>query len=149
MNQLKPHQSPKFTKTRLCCPFGGISRWSFILSFCRTTTINSEGQLDKLSDALKENWLELVIGKGVVFHQSVRQKLLQLEWDVLPHLPYSPDSAPSDYYLCRSLQNFLDGRTFTSKQDVKNHLNLFFVTKDQKFYEASISCPKDGKMETT
>ncbi|KOX70155.1 Histone-lysine N-methyltransferase SETMAR, partial [Melipona quadrifasciata] len=35
------------------------------------------------------------------------QKLLQFDWDVLPHPPYSPDLAPSDYYLFLSLKNSL------------------------------------------
>ena len=107
-------------------------------------TINSEvnwNQLDKLSDALKEKKSELVNRNGEVFHQDnarahtsliTRQKLLQLEWDVLPHPPYSPDLAPSDYYLLRSLQNFLNDRTFTSNH-VVNHLIQFFASKDQKF----------------
>ncbi|GFX32131.1 histone-lysine N-methyltransferase SETMAR [Trichonephila clavipes] len=84
------------------------------------TTINSEvycHQLDKLNDALQQKRSELINRKGVVFHQDnarphtslvTRQKLLQLEWDTMPHPPYSPDLAPSDYYLFRSLQNFLD-----------------------------------------
>ncbi|GFS72400.1 histone-lysine N-methyltransferase SETMAR [Trichonephila clavipes] len=82
------------------------------------TTINSEvycHQLDKLNDALQQKRSELINRKGVVFHQDnarphtslvTRQKLLQLEWDTMPHPPYSPDLAPSDYYLFRSLQNF-------------------------------------------
>lgn len=37
-----------------------------------------------------------------------RQKFLQFEWDTLPHPPYSPYLAPTDYYLFQSLQNFLD-----------------------------------------
>ncbi|GFX78310.1 histone-lysine N-methyltransferase SETMAR [Trichonephila clavipes] len=84
------------------------------------TTINSEvycHQLDKLNDAVQQKRSELINRKGVVFHQDnarphtslvTRQKLLQLEWDTMPHPPYSPDLAPSDYYLFRSLQNFLD-----------------------------------------
>ncbi|GFS79440.1 histone-lysine N-methyltransferase SETMAR [Trichonephila clavipes] len=89
------------------------------------TTINSEvycHQLDKLNDALQQKRSELINRKGVVFHQDnarphtslvTRQKLFHLEWDTMPHPPYSPDLAPSDYYLYRSLQNFLDGKTFT------------------------------------
>ena len=37
------------------------------------------------------------------------QKLLELNWDVLPHPPYSHDLAPSDFHLFWSPQNFLDG----------------------------------------
>ncbi|GFW39753.1 histone-lysine N-methyltransferase SETMAR [Trichonephila clavipes] len=84
------------------------------------TKINSEvhcHQLDKLNDALQQKRSELINRKGVVFHQDnarshtslvTCQKLLQLEWDTMPHPPYSPDLAPSDYYLFRSLLNFLD-----------------------------------------
>ncbi|GFV49897.1 histone-lysine N-methyltransferase SETMAR [Trichonephila clavipes] len=114
------------------------------------TTINSEvycHQLDKLNDALQQKKSELINRKGVVFHQDnarphislvTRQKLLQLEWDTMPHPPYSLDLAPSDYYLFRSLQNFLDGKTFTSNEEVKNHLDQFSASKDQKFYERGI-----------
>ncbi|KZC12787.1 Histone-lysine N-methyltransferase SETMAR, partial [Dufourea novaeangliae] len=91
--------------------------------------------------------LELINGKGVVFHQDnarphtslvTRQKLLQLGWDILPHPPYSPDLEPSDYYLFRSLQNFVDGKTFTSNEEVKNHMDQFFASKEYKFYERGI-----------
>ena len=114
------------------------------------TTINSEvycHQLDKLNDSLKQKRPELINRKGVVFHQDnarprtsllTRQKLLQLGWDILPHSPYSPDLAPSDYYLFPFLQNLLDGKTFTSNEEVKNHLDQFFASKEQKFYERGI-----------
>ena len=122
------------------------------------TTIYSKvysNQLDKLGYALKEKRPELVNRKVVVFHEDnerphtnliTRQKPLQLEWDVLPYSPYSADLEPSDYYLFRSLQNFFNGRTFISNQDVKNHLNKFFASKDQHFMRVeSISYSKDGK----
>ena len=114
------------------------------------TTINSEvycHQLDNLNDSLKKKRPELINRKGVVFHQDnarphtsllTRQKLLQLGWDIMPHPPYFPDLAPSDYYLFRSLQNFLNGKTFTSNEEVKNDLEQFFASKEQKFYERGI-----------
>ena len=51
------------------------------------------------------------------------------------HPPYSPDIAPSDYYLFRSLKNSLNCKTFNDDEAVKSHLVQFFVYKDQKFYE--------------
>ncbi|GFW86122.1 histone-lysine N-methyltransferase SETMAR [Trichonephila clavipes] len=100
-----------------------------------------------MNDALQQKWSELINRNGVLFHQEnarphtslvTRQKLLQLEWDTMPHPPYSPDLSPLDYYLFRSFTNFLDGKTFTSNEEVKTHLVQFFASKDQKFYERGI-----------
>ena len=37
----------------------------------------------------------------------------------MPYPPYSPDLAPSDHHLFRSLQNYLNGKTFDSNEAVK------------------------------
>ncbi|GFW68549.1 histone-lysine N-methyltransferase SETMAR [Trichonephila clavipes] len=134
-------------------------RWVELLP--DNTTINLEvycHQLDKLNDALQQKRSELINRKGVVFHQDnarphislvTRQKLLQLEWDTMPHPPYSPDLAPSDYYLFRSLQNLLDGKTFTLNEEVKNHLDQFIASKDQKFYERGIMLLPERRQKIT
>ena len=87
-------------------------------------TINSNkycSQFDQLKAALEKNHPELVNRKGIIFHEDntrphaslmTRQNLLQLSWEILIHLPYSPDIAPSDFHLFRSLQNFLNGKNF-------------------------------------
>ena len=54
------------------------------------------------------------------------------------HPPYSPDLAPSDFYLFRSLQNSLNGKTFNDDEAVKSHVVQFFADKDQKFYVRGI-----------
>ena len=87
-------------------------------------TIHSKkycSQLDQLKAALDEKRLELVNRKHIIFHQGdarwhvslmTRQKLLQLGWEVLIHPPYSPDIAPLDFHLFRSLQNSPNGKKF-------------------------------------
>ncbi|GFV45018.1 histone-lysine N-methyltransferase SETMAR [Trichonephila clavipes] len=76
-------------------------------------------QLDKLNTAIKEKRPALASRKGIAFHYDnarkhtamvTQQKLNALGWEVLDHPPYSPDIAPSDYYLFRSLQNCLMGK---------------------------------------
>jgi len=69
-----------------------------------------------------------------------RQKLLQqiVGWDVLPHPPYSPDLASSDFHLFRFLQNSLNSKTFASEDFIKQQLNKFLAEKDGKFYERDI-----------
>ena len=113
-------------------------------------TINSNkycSQLDQLKAALNEKCPELVNRKRIIFHQEnarprvslmTRQKLLQLGWEVPTHPPYSPDIAPSDFHLFRSLQNSLNGKNFNSLEDCKRHLEQFFAQKDKKFWEDGI-----------
>ena len=67
-----------------------------------------------------------------------RQKLLQLGWEVLIHPPYSPDIAPSDFHLFRSLQNSLNEKSFHFLKGYKKHLEQFFVQNDKKFCEDGI-----------
>lgn len=113
-------------------------------------TINTEvycRQLDDLKAAVATKRPELANRKGVAFqhdnarpHTSLasRLKLAEFGWDVLPHPPYSPDLAPSDYHLFRSLQNSLDGETFGSIEGIKNHLARFFDSKNKSFWEEGI-----------
>ena len=104
-------------------------------------------QLDQLKSALDEKRPELLKRKCIIFHQDntrphvslmTRQKLLQLGWEVLIHLLYSPDIVASDFHLFRSLQNPLNGKNFNSLEYCKRHLEEFFVQKDKKFWEDGI-----------
>ena len=113
-------------------------------------TINSNkycSQLDQLKAVLDEKHPELVNKKLIIFHQDnarphvslmTRQKLLQLGWEVLIHLPYSPDITLSDFHLFRSLQNSLNGKIFNSLEDCRRHLEQFFAQKDKMFWEDGI-----------
>ena len=104
-------------------------------------------QLDQLKAVLDKKRLELVNRKCIIFHQDTPrrhvslmngQKLLQLAWEVLIHLPYSPDIAHLDFHLFRSLQNSLNEKYFNSLEDCKRHLEQFFAQKDKMFWEDRI-----------
>ncbi len=65
----------------------------------------------------------------------------------LPHPPYSPDLAPSDFHLFRSLQWFLRDKTLETEGEVKSALNDFLLLKTLVFIkEESIVSFKSGKM---
>ena len=110
-------------------------------------------QLVNLKAAVATEHSQLAKRCGVFFphdnekpHTSLgsRQKLAAFDWDVIPHPPYSPDLAPSDYHLFRSLQHSLDGQSFQSLEDVKNHLHQYFESKDRIFWEEGIFNLPDG-----
>ena len=70
--------------------------------------------------------------------REIRAKLLELGWTVVPHPPYSPDLAPSDYHLFRSLANHLQERKFDNEDALKLALETFFSQKSTAFYERGI-----------
>lgn len=75
-----------------------------------------------------------------------RDKINALGWRTageVPHPPYSPDLAPSDYHLFRSLQNFLDGKKYNSNDEIKNALLEYFGSKPTNFYEKGIKSLPD------
>ena len=43
---------------------------------------------------------------------TFKEKIAKFGWELLPHPPYSPHLAPSDYHLFRSLSNRLNGGNF-------------------------------------
>ncbi|EFN86911.1 hypothetical protein EAI_11971, partial [Harpegnathos saltator] len=52
-----------------------------------------------------------------------------LGWDFLPPPPYSPDIAPSDFHLFRSMHNHLSAQHFSSSEDIKKWLDSWIDHK--------------------
>jgi len=51
------------------------------------------------------------------------------KWKVLAHPAYSPDLAPSDYHLFRSMEHFLRGKEFENNEDLKKSPGSVFRFK--------------------
>ncbi|UYV84120.1 hypothetical protein LAZ67_X001233 [Cordylochernes scorpioides] len=76
----------------------------------------------------------------------VKETLEAPKWDVLPHLPYSPDIAPSDYHMFRSMTHGLAEQHFTSYEEAKNWVMFGSPQKTRNFFDTeSLCCLKDGK----
>ena len=73
--------------------------------------------------------------------KSIKTYLQTFKWEVLPHLPYFPDIAPSDYYLFRSMAHGLANQQFRSYEDVEKWLQKMstFTVTVLELYQ------KDGK----
>ena len=88
-------------------------------------------QLMRLSRALckKRSQYKQRYEKVILFHDNARPHVAKpiktyletLKWEALPLPPYSPDIAPSDYYLFRSMAHGLADQQFRSKTS-KNDL---------------------------
>jgi histone-lysine N-methyltransferase SETMAR len=73
--------------------------------------------------------------KKVLFHHDnapahtsaiATAKLFQLRYELVPHPPYSPDLAPSDFFLFPNLKKWLSGRRFYSNDEIINATNEYF-----------------------
>jgi hypothetical protein len=61
----------------------------------------------------------------------------RLGLEILPHSPYSPDLAPSDYHIFRSLSSNLRGVSFNDTE-LQNWLDEFFTAKPGYFFKFGI-----------
>ena len=67
----------------------------------------------------------------------------QNRFQILPHPPYSPDLAPSDYHLFRHLKKALRGRRFSTNQEVMDAVREWCDSQSAVFYLTGIRAPKD------
>ena len=67
----------------------------------------------------------------------------ELGWELLPHPPYSPDLAPSDYYLFAILKSFLRGRRFTSRPAIGSAIHQWSLTlTGEQFHKSMHQLPR-------
>ena len=55
-----------------------------------------------------------------------------------PHLPCSPDLAPSYYWLFAGLRKMLQRKIFGSHEEVIAEIEAYFESKDESLYTKSI-----------
>ena len=65
-------------------------------------------------------------------------KLHELHFELLPYPPYSPDLVPSDYQLFADLKRILQGKRFSSNEEVISEIESYFEAKDKSFNKKGI-----------
>lgn len=58
---------------------------------------------------------------------------LNIPWYTIEHPPYSPDLAPSDFYLFKHLQNYLKDSTFRNKRETVEEVKSFLDSRTCDF----------------
>jgi histone-lysine N-methyltransferase SETMAR len=64
--------------------------------------------------------------------------MLELQWEVFEHPPYSPDLAPSDFHLFLHLKRFLVAERLSSDDEVKTAVQHYVKTLAADFYDEGI-----------
>ena len=67
----------------------------------------------------------------------VKTYLERLDWEMLPRPPYSPDIAPSDYYLFRLMSHALAEERYVF-EDIKKWVDSWTASKDEEFFHNGI-----------
>ena len=112
-------------------------------------TINSmhyANLLHKLRDAVKEKRRGKLRSVPLLLHDNApvhtarvaKEALTACGFEELPHPPYSPDPAPSDFYLFPKMKSELKRRHFGDDDDVKEAVDEYLECQDKAFYENGI-----------
>jgi hypothetical protein len=102
----------------------------------RNLTVTAERycqQLRRLGEAIQQNCPGRRRHGVILQHNNARPHtaniskvaIQELDWEILPHPPYSPDLVRSDYHLFRSLSNNLRGVSFNNDAELRNWLEIF------------------------
>lgn len=98
--------------------------------------------LEKLKEAIKEK-RRGKLPKGVLLlhdnapvHTShvATAAIHRCGFEQLRHPPYSPDLAPSDYYLFSKLKKELRGKKFSDDEEVKSAISAYFDAQEKTFF---------------
>lgn len=95
--------------------------------------------LEQLKEAIKEKRRGKLTKGILLLHDNApvhkchvaMAALQKVGFEILPHPPYSPDLAPSDYYLFPNLKKELRGKKFSSDEEVKEAVSAYFLDKDK------------------
>jgi histone-lysine N-methyltransferase SETMAR len=66
---------------------------------------------------------------------AATSKLAELAFQILPHPPYSPNLAPSDYHLFKNLKQHLRGTHFKDNESVQIAVTQWLEDQNADFYK--------------
>ena len=139
----RPKRDLHSRKTMICVwwDWQGIIHYEILK---RNQTVNAQlyvQQLKRLNEEIQRKRPDRSFGI-ILQHDNARPHVANvtknaietLGWDVLPHPPYSPDLAPSDFHLFQSLSNCLRGASFNNDVELRTWLDDFFMSRPNNFY---------------
>ncbi|CAJ0920399.1 unnamed protein product, partial [Mesorhabditis belari] len=70
--------------------------------------------------------------------RHVVESIASKGWDLLPHPPYSPTEAPTDYHVNRSLKNWQTNKIYNDLDDLIDDVKAWIASKDRLFFARGI-----------
>lgn len=145
-----PKRNIHANKTMLCIwwDMEGVVYYELLKPNETITAERYAQQLENLYKNLMKNRSSIASNrrKVILLHDNarphvalkVKQKLMEFEWETLPHPAYSPDLAPSDYHLFRSMQHDLEDRHLKNYEEVQKWIADWIASKDRAFFRRGI-----------
>lgn len=124
----------------------GVILIDFLEGKKTVTSSYYEGVLKKLKTSLAKK-RRGKLHSQILFHhdnapahssRAVRALLREFRWETLPHPPYSPDLAPSDFFLFPKLKESLKGTRFDSLEQAKQQVITWCQKQPPEFYREGI-----------
>jgi len=144
----KPALHPKKIMITVWWSSAGIIHYEFLQS---GQTITGDRYCQELDDFHKKLLIlqpALANRKGpILLHDNARPhiskqvqiKINELGYEVLPHPPYSPDLAPTDYHFFKHLDAFVANKFYNSEGDLKNDVISFIESRSPEFCSIGIN----------
>lgn len=148
-----PHQFPKpnlhqkkIMVTVWWCT-AGIIHYNFLKPGETITAVTYCHEIDEMHRKLTSLCPALVNRKGPILqHDNARphvaqetlKKLNELGYETLPHPPYSPDLAPTDYHIFKHLEHFLREQLLNDREHAENAFREFVESRTSDFYDKGI-----------
>lgn len=104
------------------------------------------GLIAKLREAIKSKRRGM-LRRGVLFHQDNAPvhkarvsitAILESGFELVDHPPYSPDLAPSDFFLFPKLKEHLRGQKFSGDDELMSAVNDWLEVQDKEFFRRGI-----------
>ena len=99
---------------------------------------------EKRRGKLKNGVLPLADNAPAHSSQVATDEATRCCYEILPHPPYSPDLAPSDFVLFPEMKNPLRGRRFDDRDDVIEEVEQWFAGQSEEFYDGGLRKLRNG-----
>ncbi|CAK9818215.1 Histone-lysine N-methyltransferase SETMAR [Anthophora quadrimaculata] len=122
------------------------SKGILLAEWCdKGSTINGDHyrkQLDKVHEILKTKRSDRPKRKPLFLQDNARphkaqetmKKIKDLGWKIIDHPPYSPDLAPSDFFLFSNLKRFLRGRSYETTDTMKLVVQQYLEERPEEWF---------------